>query len=1146
VPLSPGTRFQHYEILEPLGAGGMGEVYVAEDLELRRRLALKVLPDGTDEDPDRVRRFEQEARAASALTHPNIVTIYALGSASGGRFIAMELVSGRTLRDIAAQPVVIEQVVRIGEQIAAALGAAHAAGIAHRDIKPENVIVRDDGYVKVLDFGLARLTPSDRNVTHAETIARTAAGTVLGTLRYMSPEQARGDEAEIATDVFSLGLVLYELSAGSHPFAAESPLVVAQGILADAPLPPSRLNPEIPEPLDSLILEMLQKNPRARPTATDVASRLRDLVGTSAGRAVSGAPVIRRRGVVVGRESELARLHTAFRAAAQGPGSLLTVAGEPGAGKTTLVERFLSEVAAQNPQCRIARGRCSERLAGAEPYGAWLEVLGNLVAESSGLVARTMKMLAPTWYLQIAPLSADDSSVERLKAEPAAASTERLKREAAALIQALSTADPLVLFFDDVHWADASTVDLLTFVADRFDALHVLVLASYRPSDLLLTKHPFVQMKQDLQTRGTCHDLHLPALTREDVADYLARAFPDNEFPPDLAARIHTRTDGNPLFAIDLLRYLRDTGVIAAPGDRWIVTRPIEEIDGEMPESVRAMIDRKIGQLDDAGRDLLSVASVCGVEFESTILAAALALDPAAVEERLDFLDRVNGFLRLVAEHELPNHALSSRYRFVHLLYQSALFETLRPTRRTRLAGTLALALEQHWADQASQLASELAVLFETARVFDRAAEYFCVAAQNASRLFAAREAVTLARRGLATLEKIPEGRDRTERELSILIVLGNALIAAGGYVAPEVNETYRRASELCAQLGETPHKLPALWGTYQFTLMRANYAEIRDHADDLLQQFATADNRAMVIAHRVVGLAFLFGGDPERGRHHFEQIVSLYNPVEHRPLTWVYAQEPGMAGHALLGLALWLLGYPDRALVHSRESLRLGREVPQHNSRVNALVWATIQHQFRREPEDVYELAKQATALATEQGLRFWLAVSTYQLGSALVARGETGQGLEMMRAGIGGYRAAGALLLQTFNLCALAAALGQAERPHEGLATLDEAQGLMVAHGERFWEAELHRLRGELTLTAGGDSAEAQSHFERAIDIASNQHAKSLELRATISLGRLLLMRGEPARARTMIADVYDWFVEGFDTPDLKEARALLAELG
>ena len=274
-----GRRLGRYQLLSVLGRGGTGTVYLAEDTRLERHVALKLLPSEFFEEPQHVRRFEQEVRAISALSHPNIVAVHDTGETEQGRFIVMELAAGRTFRVLASerlQPAVLVHLIR---QVAQALAAAHSAGIVHRDIKPENLIARDDGYAKVLDFGLARLMRADASNAGATTAMRTDSGMLLGTMHYMSPEQVRGEAAASPTDIFSLGTVFYELVTGQHPFAADSQFGVLHRILSHAPPSPVRLNPEISEPLGALILGMVEKDADRRPTAAEVASAL-DRVST--------------------------------------------------------------------------------------------------------------------------------------------------------------------------------------------------------------------------------------------------------------------------------------------------------------------------------------------------------------------------------------------------------------------------------------------------------------------------------------------------------------------------------------------------------------------------------------------------------------------------------------------------------------------------------------------------------------------------------------------------------------------------------------------------------------------------------------------------------------------------------------------------
>ena len=263
----PGTRFGNYLVKSLIGSGGMGEVYLAHDERLRRDVAVKLMAPRLELESQAVDRFIREALAVSALNHPNIVTIHETGEAAAGRFIVMELVQGRSLREVIREGATIDQARDLARQVAEALAVAHAQQIVHRDVKPDNVMVRADGYVKVLDFGLARIAMSE-HAGDATMSAETRSGLVLGTLGYLSPEQARGEAVTTASDVFALGILLYELLTGQHPFHAPSPLAVVHAITSDAPVPPSRLGIEVPPALDQLVLECLQKDARLRPAAS--------------------------------------------------------------------------------------------------------------------------------------------------------------------------------------------------------------------------------------------------------------------------------------------------------------------------------------------------------------------------------------------------------------------------------------------------------------------------------------------------------------------------------------------------------------------------------------------------------------------------------------------------------------------------------------------------------------------------------------------------------------------------------------------------------------------------------------------------------------------------------------------------------------
>ena len=410
------------------------------------------------------------------------------------------------------------------------------------------------------------------------------------------------------------------MAGGRRPFEGSSHAAVIASILSDQPVPLARLNPQIPRAFDELVQQMLRKEPDLRPSARDVEIELSAL--RSSGADVVATPIRR---TTVGREAQRAQLQRAYARVKQGRGLITAVTGEPGIGKTSLIEDFLRELSSRGERPTVARGRCSESLAGAEAYLPILEVVDGLVHRSDGPSLTTViRTVAPTWYVQVATPSVDALIPGDARPAPAA-SQERMKRELGALFHEISRVQPLVLFIDDLHWADVSTVDILNYLAGRFADMRVLVLTSYRPSDMALAKHPFLAIRSDLQSRGLFEEVALGFLEPDDVERYLAMQFPGHAFPPGFAATIHAKTEGSPLFMADLVRYLRDTGGVVQQDGTWVVARGVGDAAKDLPESVKGMIARKIERVDEADRRLLLAASVEGYEFDSAILAEALA-----------------------------------------------------------------------------------------------------------------------------------------------------------------------------------------------------------------------------------------------------------------------------------------------------------------------------------------------------------------------------------------------------------------------------------------------------------------------------------------------------------------------------------------
>jgi tetratricopeptide (TPR) repeat protein len=449
--------------------------------------------------------------------------------------------------------------------------------------------------------------------------------------------------------------------------------------------------------------------------------------------------------------------------------------------------------------------------------------------------------VAPTWYVQLAPLVADDSSFARVMAEAKVASQERLKRELAAFLQEVARLQPLVLFVDDLHWADASTIDLLAYVGSKCAAMRLLLVLSYRPSDLLLGQHPFLHVKLELQGRGVCREILLAFLSRSDLERYLALEFPEHGFPADFVGLIHTRTEGNPLFMVDLLRYLRERGVIAQEQGRWALTQSVADIQQELPESVRSMIQRKIDQLSEADRRLLVAASVQGYEFDAAVVAKALALEAVDVEEGLEGLERVHAFVRRLQEREFPDGTLTLRYRFVHVLYQNALYALLTPARKGSLSTAVAEALLAYYGEQSAAVASELALLFEAGRDFARAADAFVVAAQNATRVYANQEAVALLGRVLANAEKL-RGPARQSRILAA--ALQRAPLHQTLSRFDEMISDCELAEKVAGETGNREAQINALCGKAWALFFSKRSAEVQQYGNQAAELARLAESR--------------------------------------------------------------------------------------------------------------------------------------------------------------------------------------------------------------------------------------------------------------------------------------------------------------
>jgi predicted ATPase len=491
--------------------------------------------------------------------------------------------------------------------------------------------------------------------------------------------------------------------------------------------------------------------------------------------------------------------------------------------------------------------------------------------------------------------------------------------------------------------------------------------------------------------------------------------------------------------------------------------------------------------------------------------------------------------------------AAQATYMFKHALIQDAAYQSLLRSTRQQYHRRIAQVLAEQLPETAETQPELLAHHYTEAGLSEQAVHYWQQAGQHAVKRSAHVEAIAHLNKGLTPVDQLPDAPHRIQHELALLITLGPALIANKGQTSPEVEYTYMRAHELCRHVDEPSQLFPVLRGLWIYYNARGQFQtghELGEQLFTLAQR--TQDAGFLLEAHRSLGTTLFFLGDFTTALDHCMQNMACYDVEQHRFLAVRSGQDPGVASFTYATYILWLLGYPDQALARLHETLSLARKVPHIYSLCFALCWAAVLRHSLRQREAMQEQAAEVMALCTQYGLPLYLAFGTTIHGRALAAQGQSTLGIMQMLHGITNWRSIGAEMMRTHMLALLAEAYWEVGQTQEGLAVLTEAINLVNEKGERWWEAELYRLKGELLWALSpNNEAEAETHFQQALDIARRQEAKSLELRAAMSLARLWQQQGKRAAAYDLLAPIYGWFTEGFDTADLQEARALLDAL-
>jgi TOMM system kinase/cyclase fusion protein len=840
---------------------------------------------------------------------------------------------------------------------------------------------------------------------------------------------------------------------------------------------------------------------------------------------------------LVGRKSEVALLLERWEQAKAGHGQVLLLLGEAGIGKSRLVQMLKDHVAKEPHtlwECRSAEysqntplfpfTELFQRLLQFETGDTPDEKFGKLEQMLSQYrlpVEESVQLFAPLLSLPIS-----ENTYPSLQLSP-----QRQRQKAleaiVAILQELAEHQPVLFILEDLHWSDPTTLELLNLVIEQTPTTSLLTVLTGRPHFQPTWHH-----------RSYLTEITVNRLSHTQVEQIVNRMTDGKTFPQEVLQQIIAKTDGVPLFVEEMTKALLESGHLKETDGHYALTGSFSTfaIPATLQDSLMARLDRLV-----TAKAVAQYAAVIGRQFAYDLLWIVSQLDATTLQRELGRLVEAE----IVFQRGLPPQAT---YVFKHALIRDAAYESLLKSTRQQYHQRIAQVLEAQFLETTEGQPELLAHHYTEAGLLVQAVGYWHKAGQRAMERSAHVEAISHLTKGLELLATLPETPERLQSEVDMLIVLGASLIAIKGYAAPEVGETYTRARHLCQSL-EDPHQLVlVLWGLWAFYITCAELRTAHALGEQLLilaQQ--TQDTPMLVAAHTALGTTLFFLGEVAAAHTHLAQGIALYDPQQHRASAFLYREDIGVICHSYAAWTLWCLGYLEQGLARSVEAATLARQLAYPFSLAHAMVLAALFHSFRRDVCLSQECAEAAIVLAMDQGFPHHRAIGSILRGWTLAHQGQAQDGIEQLHQGLRACQVIGIELLRPYYLALFADAHGTVGHQEFELKVLTEALTLMDTTGERVWEPELYRLKGTLLLQQSLDhQAEAETCFQQAIDIARTQQAKSFELRTATSLARLWQQQGKRQEAYDLLAPVYGWFTEGFDTPDLQDAKALLEALG
>jgi len=875
------SQISHYRIESALGQGGMGRVYLAEDLVLRRRVALKFLPPELSRDPEARQRLMNEARAAATLNHPNAAVLFEVGSEGEDLFLAMEYVPGVTLRDLVASGALPwMEVLEIALEVLGALREAHAKGIVHRDVKSQNVRRTPDGRIKVLDFGLAK-------VIGGSTITRE--GVVIGTVSYMSPQQVVGEGVDARSDLYSLGVVMYELLTGRLPFLGDQEIAVAHAILHEDPITIRELAPETPAELEHIVFKAMMKGSSSRYQSADEMMedlmRFRDHdrrrragiqeeVDLIANQDVYAVRRERFLAPLVGRDRQLQRISGLLREARSGEGMAICLAGEAGVGKTRLLEEF--QKACRREGARVIVSGCAFG-GSAGSYYPFAEAFRHYFALRAVTTAGGLQ----TFLFDRAPrLGGSLPVLSRFLRFTFAAngptSEEELWEVLDQLVAFIADERPLALVIEDLQWADEASLRLFAFLASRVPRRRVLLIGTYRPEEIQAEPgartHALPGLLRNMSREDRFERIELPRLRREDVKTIVDRLYPAHSWSEDFPGLLFRETEGNPFFMVEILKLLASENVLEERDGKWALRTSVDKIS--VPEKVFDVVMRRLGRLGPREREILERGAVEGDVFHSGTILRGIRIERMALLKTLQFLEQVHHLI----------HAAGPHYHFDHSKIREVLYESIPPELRIEYHTVVGQFLRESFGE-AEEYAGIIAHNLLAAGLREDAIPFLVRAAAGASRLFAHGDAIQDLDQAERVLHELYPQKHPVERMRELARIRefrGNEEYASGHYL--EALASFETGLQLDRAAGEPERESELIRAIGRMQYLLGRTAESRRSYDKAIASYEEAETRAraendeVALANvcRELGKLHFFRGDLDRARRYIEEVIRL------------------------------------------------------------------------------------------------------------------------------------------------------------------------------------------------------------------------------------------------------------------------------